>query len=321
MLPGMTFTWAPLTVDDVDRWAELLTAVEAEDKIGDNYGRSDLLQDLALVDPAEGACGVWDGGRLVAFGAAYAGSVADPGHIMRTWGAVHPAYRRRGLGGRLMNWTFQAARRVHEGLFPGRPLSLHVYVHDGNEWAGAVARAAGMLPTRTFYVMTRDLATPLPESHLPEGLKIIPYGDDLEEATREVRNATFADHWGSTPHTAESWRKKVVGLEAFSGKDSFVVQEESGRSVGILLAFYYAADSEVTGVREAWIQTVATLEDWRGRGVAGAMFAHALARFRSEGYGKAALAVDTGNATGALGVYRRAGFEVSRGATAYVADL
>ncbi|MER7210601.1 GNAT family N-acetyltransferase [Streptosporangium sp. NPDC000239] len=317
----MTFTWTPLTGDDVDRWAELLTAVEAEDRTGDNYSRSDLLQDLALADPAEGTCGVWDGDRLVAFGVVYAGSVAEPGHIMRTWGAVHPAYRRRGLGGRLMNWTLQAGRRVHEGLFPGRPLSLHVYVHDGNEGAGAVARAAGMLPVRTFHVMTRDLAAPLPESHLPEGLKIVPYGDDLEEAAREVRNAAFADHWGSTPHTAESWREKLIRLEAFSGKDSFVVQEESGRSVGILLTFYYAADTEVTGVREAWVQTVATLEDWRGRGVAGALLAHALAHFRSEGYGKAALSVDTGNATGAPGVYLRAGFEVSRGATAYVADL
>ncbi|MFD0884060.1 GNAT family N-acetyltransferase [Streptosporangium algeriense] len=317
----MTFTWAPLTGDSVDEWAELLRAVEAEDRTGDNYSRSDLLEELTLVEPAEGTCGVWDGDRLVAFGVVYAGSVAEPVHIMRTWGAVHPDHRRRGLGGRLADWALQAGRTVHEGLFPGRPLSLHAYVDDANEWAGAVMRGAGMLPARMFHVMTRDLAGPLPESVLPEGLRIVPYEDALEDATREVRNAAFADHWGSSPHTPESWRRKVVGLETFSGKDSFVVQEESGRSVGMLLTFYYPADSEVTGVREAWIQIVATLEDWRGRGVAGASLAHALAHFRAEGYGRATLSVDTDNATGALGVYHRAGFELSRSATAYVTDL
>ena len=40
--------------------------------------------------------------------------------------------------------------------------------------------------------------------------------------------------------------------------------------------------------------------------------ASALRRFREEGYERAALDVDSGNPTGALGLYERAGFGVTR---------
>ncbi|MEV8634780.1 GNAT family N-acetyltransferase [Streptosporangium sp. NPDC051023] len=318
----MTFEWTPLAVKDVGKWAELLAAVEAEDRTGDNYSQDDLADDLGLpaLDLAEGTGAVWDGDRLVAFGAVYARPVAEPAHRMRLWCAVHPEYRHRGLGGQLMSWAARAARTVHERRFPGFPLELHTQVDDHNEWAKAAVTAAGLMPRRSFYGMRRDLGRPLPTSVMPGGLKVVPYTEDLDEVAVEVRNAAFTDHWGSVPHTQESWRDLIIGT-SFSREDSFVVQEESGRSVGLLITHYYEADSEVTGIREAWIQIIATLRDWRGRGVASGLLAHALAEFRARGYQRAGLGVDADNSTGALGVYVRAGFEVDRSATAYVAEL
>ncbi|MFF5208593.1 GNAT family N-acetyltransferase [Streptosporangium sp. NPDC000396] len=319
----MTVEWVPLTKNDANTWAELLAAVEAVDQVGENYGADDLAEDLGnpLVDLAEGTLAAWDGDRMVAFGLIFCRPAADPAHQMTFWGAVHPDHRRHGLGGHLLDWAVRSAPVLHERRFPGRPLELHVHAFDRNEGARALAAAAGMTPVRWFYGMQCDLGTEPPVIALPAGLEIVTYREDLAEAAREVRNAAFTDHWGSVPHTPESWKSNIVGARAFRPEGSFLVQDGAGRSVAVLLTHYFEADTESTGVREAWIQIIGTLREWRGKGVASALLAHALTEFRAQGYGKAGLGVDADNPTGALGVYTRAGFEVEHRTTTYALPL
>ena len=50
----------------------------------------------------------------------------------------------------------------------------------------------------------------------------------------------------------------------------------------------------------------------RGRGVAGAVIAAALAAAAADGCARAALDVDTENTTGAFALYERVGFRVAR---------
>ncbi|MDP9845457.1 GNAT family N-acetyltransferase [Streptosporangium lutulentum] len=319
----MTIEWVPLTVNDVDAWAGLLAAIEDVEQTGENYDADDLAERLAnpLLDPAEGTLAAWDSGRLVAVGVVMARPAAAPVHQMTLWGGVHPGHRRRGLGGHLLRWAIGTAPTLHERRFPGQPLELHLYSDVRNEGAQALAASVGMSQVRWFHEMTRDLDADLPEVSLPDGLKIVTYRDDLEDAARQVRNLSFTDHWGSVEHTAESWRAGIVGVKAFRPEGSFVVQDESGASVGILVTHYFEADTAATGIREAWIQLIGTLREWRGRGVATAVIAHALAEFRAQGYRRAGLGVDADNPTGALGVYTRAGFETGHRTVTYALPL
>lgn len=79
---------------------------------------------------------------------------------------------------------------------------------------------------------------------------------------------------------------------------------------GYLLSYFYAADAEATGVREAWVGQLGTRPPWRRRGLASMLLAAALAGYRDAGYHRAALGVDSENASGALGFYERLGFVV-----------
>ncbi|MET8050077.1 GNAT family N-acetyltransferase [Streptosporangium sp. NPDC005286] len=309
----MTVEWAPLGKDDVGAWAELLVAIDAVDQVGGRSDADDLAEELVnpLLDPVEGTLGAWESGRLVAYGVTMARAAAEPVHRMSLWGGVHPEYRRRGLGGHLLEWAIGNTPVLHERRFPGQPLELHVEVDTRNEGLRALVAGAGMEPARWFYGMALDLSAELPEVSLPDGLRIVTYRDDLEDAVREVRNRSFVDHWGSVQHTPESWRNTVVGVKVFRPDGSFVALDASGESVGVLLTHYFEADTEATGVREAWIQIIGTLREWRGRGVASVLLAHALREFRAQGYDKAGLGVDADNPTGALGIYTRAGFEIA----------
>jgi mycothiol synthase len=80
--------------------------------------------------------------------------------------------------------------------------------------------------------------------------------------------------------------------------------------VAYLLSYFWEADATATGVREAFVGQLGVRPRWRRRGLGGLLLATALRSYRAAGYKRAALTVDTANATGALGLYERAGFAV-----------
>jgi ribosomal protein S18 acetylase RimI-like enzyme len=79
---------------------------------------------------------------------------------------------------------------------------------------------------------------------------------------------------------------------------------------GYLLTFFWEADAAASGVREAFVGLLGVRPAWRRRGLGGLLLATALESCRAAGYERSVLTVDTGNATGALRLYERAGYTV-----------
>jgi GNAT superfamily N-acetyltransferase len=259
-------------------------------------------------------------------------------------GGVHPGFRRQGLGGEVVDWAVRAAVKLHEratpnadlaleqrafpnaGLalheraFPSVGLALQVGALHEDTGAAALFESKGFAVSRRFCQMRRDLSAELPEVRVPEGVEFISYEPAFEEATRQVRNASFRDHWGSTPHTAENWRHNLTGSRGFRPEASFVARA-GDEVISILMTRHREAATAASGVRYAWIDIVGTLREWRGKGVAGGLIAYALAAFREQGYDMAGLSVDADSPTGAIGVYVRAGFEIYQRSTAYSLTL
>ncbi|GAA3227982.1 GNAT family N-acetyltransferase [Nonomuraea helvata] len=316
----MDVKWGPLTTDDAPAWAEFAAAVEAVDRTGSHATVEQMAERLAnpLLNLPEGTLAARQDGRIVALGLAPVREAADPVHVMDLWGGgVHPDHRRRGYGRRIIDWSLRTAPALHERRHPGRPLHLHLHVHDGNHDLAKLAEEAGFAPARVFQSRRRELAVPIPPPRVPEGVAIVTWAPELDEQARKVRNAAFRDHWGSTPHTPESWKRLITGTTAFHLEGSFLATA-GGNAVGCLLTHRREADPTAIGAHEAWIQIVATVEEWRGRGVASALITHALTAFKAQGYGTAGLSVDAANGTGAIAIYERAGFAAVKSVTTYV---
>jgi mycothiol synthase len=98
--------------------------------------------------------------------------------------AVHPAYRRQGLGRALASELAATA---------GRPLRL--WAHGDLPAAAALAARAGFTRGRGLWQMYRPLAGPLPEPRLPAGVTVRAFvpGQD-EQAWLTVNARAFADH-------------------------------------------------------------------------------------------------------------------------------
>ena len=332
----LALTWRAIAGSDVDAWARLLAAAEAADGLGEHYSAEDLTEELAdpSLDPAADTIAAFDGERMVGYAlvrtrltaADQAAGPDGPGevYVVHAEGCVHPDFRRRGLGAELIERAAARGSRLRAQRAPGLPARLVVYANERTSGVPQLMRSAGLRPVRWWYEMDRDLDGELgalvAARPVPDGLRLAGWQPAVDERLRLAHNEAFAGHWGSAERDPACWRQWVSGSRAFRPADSLLLWD-GDQIAGYVLVYEYEADTAATGVREAWIGEVGTRPPWRGRGVASTLLIPALATCRAHGYDRCALSVDTGNASGALGIYERAGFVVTERATSYSRPL
>ena len=231
------------------------------------------------------------------------------------FGGVHPSMRGRGIGSAMLSWGTARATEQLESNPLALPAAVRASSLDGDTASAELLQAHGFVPERWFNDLHRTLDD-LPPVREPAGFTVLPWDTSRNEELRGVKNAAFRDHWGSTPTSAEGWEQLTSGFGARTDL-SFMALDAEGNAVGLVLTHRYPDDDEVIGGRYGWIDKVATLAEWRGRGVARALIATALAAYAREGLTHAGLDVDTDNPTGAFGLYTAMGFAPLRGSVDY----
>lgn len=316
-------TWRSLRPEDAAAGAELMAAAEAVDQTGEHYSGEDLEQEMRdeSLDLAADTWAVLDASRLVGYGAVHGQTqVWDVGTV-GCHGVVHPDYRGRGIGRRLLAEQLARAEALHAERHPGVPARITVGVYDHDESAKALVKAAGLTASRQFFDMERDLRTdaPAPWAARPP-LRIVPFETARDEEVRRAHNVAFREHYASTERNPASWKQWFTGSRNFRAELSFLALDGRGEDAAVaayLLGYFYTADEAATGRREAWIGQLGTLPAWRGRGAGSALLAHALSAYRAAGYQQAGLDVDSANGSGALGLYERVGFRVTHSVTSW----
>lgn len=316
--------WEPLRVPDSAAWAGVIVDAEKVDQTGEHYDADDLAEELAdpQLDLAAATVGVWDGSELAGVGLLRTAGSPVPVHRVYFDGVVRPAYRRQGLGGQLLAWALATTPAVADARHRGAAVELHADVSDTNAGKQALFTGAGFAPQRWFFTMRRPLTGDVPEAAVPAGYRIEPF--DLarhDEPARLVRNAAFADHWGSSDQTPETWKQWFTGTRAFRPDLSYVAVADGApgdQPAAVLMTAYFDADTQATGRSEAWISVIGTLREHRRRGLAGALLAAALRQARLDGFAQAGLGVDAASPTGALGLYQAAGFTIEHRHARYV---
>jgi ribosomal protein S18 acetylase RimI-like enzyme len=172
---------------------------------------------------------------------------------------------------------------------------------------------------RWFEELRRPL-TDLPPPGEVDGITIVPWPDERDDELLSVRNAAFADHWGSTPISPATWNDHTHGFGSRPDL-SFIAVDADDRAVGISVNARYEADDEVTGRRDGWIMTLGTLAEYRGRGIASALIVASLHAFAAADLTHAALGVDSDSPTGAARLYRALGFQPAERSCRYQLEV
>jgi ribosomal protein S18 acetylase RimI-like enzyme len=163
--------------------------------------------------------------------------------------------------------------------------------------------------------MTRDLADPITDLPLPEGLEVRPVSREDSHRLFLADNEAFLDHWGGVDSSDTAFAR-------WSEESSFdpslhVVAFDGDEIAGAVINAIYTDANRQLGVERGWLDSVFTRRAWRGRGLAHALVARSLTLLRERGLSEGILGVDANNETGAMGVYTDNGFVVSEKFTAY----
>ncbi|MBB6350222.1 mycothiol synthase [Nonomuraea muscovyensis] len=207
---------------------------------------------------------------------------------------VHPSFRRRGHGGRLL--------RAVLDLAGGR---LRLWAHGDHEAAGALATSQGLRRVRSLWQMRRSLFAPLDPCALPDGVRLRTFtpGQD-EEAWLKVNAAAFAHHPEQGAWTLDDLRQREA--EPWFDPAGFFLAVRGERIVGFHWTKIHGS-SEHGHEPLGEVYVVGVDPSQQGTGLGRALTLAGLNHLRSRGLAQAMLYVDEAN-TAAIRLYGSLGF-------------
>lgn len=214
-------------------------------------------------------------------------------------GYVHPLWRGKGLGELLLDLTEARARELIDSAPEGARVTLFNSTLVEDEGARGLLERAGYELARVFWRMRLEMAEAPPAPQWPVGAHVRTFDPARDaRAVHAVVEAAFADHWGHTPEAFEEWAARTH-CDTIDPSLWFLVEDEAGSLVSVSLCRMRP--------EQGWIRAVATVREWRKRGLARALLLHCFGEFWARGQRVAGLGVDSQSLTGAAHLYEEVG--------------
>jgi mycothiol synthase len=288
---------------------EIAVAADADPGLTEHEVRSWFTSGLVR-DPAADTRLIADGDTIVA-AAMLAPPVGD-GDRVDSFGGVLPGWRRRGFGRELLGWSFSRARQLRDKLSPGANWSLDADAYATEATAFALFERFGMQPVRYWYEMAADLSVPLSPRPRPN-LPVVPFCADHTAALYVAHTEAMADHFDFELTSLDDWSERELYQPGFRPDLTRLAVD------GDQVAGYVLAGEETPG--RIRMNEIGTRRVWRRQGLAGSLLAEVMIASAADGQQRATLGVDSDSPTGAVSIYRQAGFEVVSSWTSYRRSL
>ncbi|HET9111938.1 MAG TPA: GNAT family N-acetyltransferase [Ktedonobacterales bacterium] len=269
----------------------------SEEDIRQGWAELDMERDTWLIVAPDGAL------------AAY-GTVEEQGSgKLVADGYVHPDHRVRGLGTALARIMEARARELMAHASDGAQVTLFNGVLQADQTAQDLLAREGYSMARVFWEMRVELRDEPAAPSLPAGLRLRAFvpGQD-ERPVFDTVEAAFADHWEHVPREFDEWLSRTKRPD-FDPSLWLVIEADDGSIPAVALG--WMRDDH------GWISTVATLREWRKRGLAGSLLHASFRAFWQRGMRVVALGVDAQNPTGATHVYEGVGMRVASSAVIF----
>jgi ribosomal protein S18 acetylase RimI-like enzyme len=279
----------PLTLDDAYPVYEVMAIQEQHDLGKVEIEPADIVGDWQKpsFDVGASTMGVLDGDTLIAY--------AEVSKSGRGDAAVHPSYRRRGIGTTLASWM-----RTRTGELGGTVIGSPVPQGSPGD---QLLDKLGWKVRWTSWVLTLPEGTRIAERPLPEGYRIRAATPDDYPAAHVVKEDAFLEWSEREREPYEDFLATTVRRPGFEPWHFRVVTDAGGEIVGLSLMSMYGEPPV-----EAFISQLAVRRDQRHQGLAQALLVDAFALGREHGAKRSALSTDS--RTGALTLYQKVGMEV-----------
>jgi mycothiol synthase len=252
-------------------------------------------------------------GELVGYGRTQLETGHEESVFFMRGGMVHPGWRRRGIGTRVIK---RLEQRIQERL--GEAPTEKVYIATGTNLKfkdrQALFAKMGYRVARYYFDMERPLwenGSPLalPEPAYPPGIVVRTMVERADlRAVWQTTDDAFGDHWGHTETTLEQWQHWTSSPNHRPDLWLVAWDEEKDEVAGVCLNGVDPDHNERVGRQEGWVYVLAVRRPYRKQGLGRALLLAGLHALQKEGMAYAMLGVDTENLTGALRLYEGVGF-------------
>jgi len=231
---------------------------------------------------------------------------------------VRPDAASRGpLGEALLRAILERAAGMADG-----PAHLAVFAAHRNPAKRALLERHGFAARRRYFRMAVELPPGYRAPGAPGGIRIGDFVADLHaDRVRRLMIAAFSDDFRPRAEPLTAWRARLIDRSDFdaglwplaweSRTDASGTVRE--RLVGAVIAYDYGD--------VGWVQGLAVAADRRRRRIGLGLLQEAFARFSAREQQLVHLGVDSGNETGALRLYERAGMHQEQRTDLYVRSV
>ncbi|NJO44078.1 MAG: GNAT family N-acetyltransferase [Cyanobacteria bacterium CRU_2_1] len=288
---------------------DLLNICETIDCEDSYYSLIGLQQEFTSpgFDPTRDVC-LWQdaNGQLVGFAQLWIPTElvdeAD-GHL---WFRVHPNARNQGIEPEIIHWAESRIRQV--GRTKALPAKLAVSCRDYQIERIALFERQGFTYDRCFLRMARSLSAPIPAPQFPDGFTLVDATSEFDDqASVEMYNQTFIDHWNFHPLTVEEIHH-FTSDPLYRPELDLVAIAPDGTYASFCFCYIDYEENRHKGKNEGWVSRLGTRRGFRRLGLGRAMLLVGLHRLKTAGMETALLGVDTRNPNQAYDLYESIGF-------------
>jgi GNAT superfamily N-acetyltransferase len=282
-------TARPLEMGDATAVYELMALQEQADLGKVEVEEADIVGDWQRpsFEVSTSTVGVFHEGVLIAY--------AEVGASGRGDAAVHPSYRRRGIGTALAAWM-----PVRTGALGGTVIGSPVPQGSAGD---RLLEKLGWRVRWTSWVLALPEGQEIQQRSLPAGYSIREADPAEYPAVHDVIEDAFLEWSVRERESHEDFLATTVQRPGFEPWHVRVVADSSGTIVGCALVQMYGGPP-----CEAFISRLAVRRDERHRGLAQSLLVDSFARGREHGAVRSALSTDS--RTGALALYEKVGMRV-----------
>lgn len=251
-------------------------------------------------------------GRLSLYARLFVNPEPNPERTSFGTYAVHPDLRGNGHEDVLLGWIEARAGTHRPPSFDGGPAEVRLRIARREQQTIEIERLTrrGYRHIRDYFRMRRDLNDALPQATYPSGVEVRAFVAGDDEVLWSAHLEAFADHWGYQLESLVDFRQYVIASPDFRPDLTRLVWAD-GQVVAYSINQVATADNDRVGRAEGTVRLLGTRRAWRGKGLARAMLADSMTRFKDAGLTHAALTVDAESLTGAFELYQRIGFSVA----------
>jgi mycothiol synthase len=317
----MGFTLRRFAGTDIDLLAHLIAAVEMADE-GTNRAVAEIRVELQTAEidlRPTGWLAQIDDGPVVGYN--YVEILG--GQEFNFWlrGGVHPAWRGRGIGRRLMQAGWTEMQRACTQM--SRTAWVNAWADQQDRPRCRLLARFGLRPYHCYHEMERPAARVEPVPVLPPGVFIRPWDNRHCELAVALRNRAFAQNWGYQPTTAEALRRRFQSAR-YESPFSFTAWRRTSAGDEQMIGLVHGCLGWARHLRQAnegEIVWLAVAEEARGQGIGRALMLAVMNALREAGAEVISLGTDNYADRPAIELYANLGFTVRKAIVDYRGEL